>query len=290
VNRLRFAVVGDPIAHSKSPAMHTAAYRALGLPHSYEAVRAGADDLARVVRALRDGSFDGLNITVPHKERVLALVDSVHPTAARVRAANTLVRTVDGRIEAHNTDARALEAELMALEPRLGEVRSVRDPCAVVLGAGGAARAAVAALLQLGVDPIAVRARDGARRDTMLAELRAAFRLADACLTGQPLSARSDDERSVQVVVQTTSAGMTGADPGDPVAAAVAWGALPDSAVALDAVYAPPETPFLHAARRRGLRSANGLGMLARQGALAFELWLGTPAPLDAMLAALQPG
>jgi shikimate dehydrogenase len=94
-------------------------------------------------------------------------------------------------------------------------------------------------------------------------------------------------EAVTRAVVQATSAGMRGADPGEAAAAVVAWDALPSDAVALDVVYAPPDTPFLHAARARGLRCTNGLGMLARQGALAFELWLGVPAPLEAMLAAL---
>jgi shikimate dehydrogenase len=288
VTPLRFAVVGDPIAHSKSPAMHAAAYRALGLPHSYEAIRAGADELAGVVAALRAGTFHGVNVTVPHKERVLGLVDEVDPSAALVRAANTLVRSPTGRIQAHNTDVRALEAELLALEPRLSELSErTGDPCAVVLGAGGAARAAVAALKSLGLGPVVVRARNEARREPMLAELRASLHHADSWLRGQLLRADSRDERDVDVVIQTTSAGMHGADPGDAIAAAVAWDALPDAAVALDVVYAPPETPFLRAARARGLRCANGLGMLARQGALAFELWLGVAAPLPAMLAAL---
>jgi shikimate dehydrogenase len=288
VTGLRFAVVGDPIAHSKSPAMHAAAYQSLGLPHSYEAIRARPEELADVVAALRAGTFHGLNVTVPHKERVLALVDDVDPSAARVRAANTLVRSSSGRIAAHNTDVRALEAELVALNPRLREpAERTGDPCAVVLGAGGAARAAVAALDALGVRPIVVRARNEVRREAMVAELKRSLHLQAAALRGQLLQASPRDERDVEVVIQTTSAGMRGADPGDAVAAAVAWDALPDSAVVLDAVYAPPETPLLRAARARALRCDNGLGMLARQGALAFELWLGIAAPLPAMLAAL---
>ena len=104
----------------------------------------------------------------------------------------------------------------------------------------------------------------------------------------QPWQPSPGSEALSLAVVQATSAGMTGADPGDPVAAVVAWEALPPDAVALDVVYAPPETPFLAAARSRGLRHASGLGMLARQGALAFELWLGVPAPFDVMRAALD--
>ncbi|HTB72329.1 MAG TPA: shikimate dehydrogenase, partial [Polyangiaceae bacterium] len=111
----RFAVVGDPVGHSKSPAMQGAAMRALGLPHTYEAVHATADELPGVVARLRAGEFDGLNLTVPHKERVLALVDSLDESARVAGAANTLVRADGGRLVAHNTDAPALAAELARL-------------------------------------------------------------------------------------------------------------------------------------------------------------------------------
>jgi shikimate 5-dehydrogenase len=112
VRALRFAVIGDPIAHSKSPAMHLAAFRALGLPHRYEARRVTAAELPGVVQELRDGRYDGLNVTVPHKEAVLALADE---RGADLRAANTLVRTPDGRVVAHNTDVPALVEELRDL-------------------------------------------------------------------------------------------------------------------------------------------------------------------------------
>ena len=263
---LRFAVIGDPVAHSKSPVMHRAALRALGLPHTYKAIRVTADELPGVVQALRDGTFAGLNITVPHKQRVLDHVDGLDESARTAGAANTLVRTGDGRVVAHNTDVAALVAELTALA---GPGAAWPTWRVLVLGSGGAALAARAALASLGAADIRVRAR----------------RKGEAW---QPLEPSPSSERMTHVIVQATSAGMSGADPGEPVAAAVAWDALPPGAIALDVVYSPPETPFLAAARRRGLKSANGLGMLARQGALALELWLGGPAPLGAMLAALQ--
>lgn len=265
---MRFAVIGDPVAHSRSPAMHAAAYRALGLPHTYEAVRVSAEELPRIVQALRDGAFDGLNVTVPHKQRVLALVDEIAPDAAAIGAANTLVRA-GGRVVAHNTDTPALAAELLVLLEQSGPP----DVRALVLGSGGAARAAVAALERhLGVTDVVVRARSA--RPGLPAP--------------QPWLPSPESEAKTRIVVQATSAGMHGADPGETVASAVAWDALPPDAVALDVVYAPPETPFLRAARARGLRCANGLGMLARQGALAFELWLGAAAPLGVMRAELD--
>jgi shikimate dehydrogenase len=270
----RFAVIGDPVAHSKSPAMHAAAYRALGLDCRYEAIRVPASDLPAIVQRLRDGEYDGFNVTVPHKQRVVHHVDDVDPSASDVGAANTLVRgpledratplvvARVGVVRAYNTDVAALRAELVALAPERSPEHWAASR-AIVVGSGGAAKAAVAALRSLGVSHSIVRSR----RDGNLAP--------------------GAEDAGALTVVQATSAGMDGADPGDEVARAIDWRALPGQAIALDVVYAPPETPFLRAARARGVRAANGLGMLARQGALAFELWLGVPAPLDVMRAAL---
>lgn len=283
---LRFALLGDPVAHSKSPVMHAAAFRALGLPHRYEAVRVREDELGAWVAKLRSGAFEGFNVTVPYKRAILAHADVLNPCAALVGAANTLVRDDAGRIIAHNTDVTAIAEELHALAPELA-----RDPSGatgLVLGAGGAARAAVVAMARgLGIRRIAVRARSDAA--SLVRELEPALRLAghDVSVHAEPFAASADAERSVLFVVQATSAGMQGGEPGDAVAGAMAWDALPPRAAALDVVYAPAETPFLRAAAEHGLRAAGGLGMLARQGALALQLWLGVPAPYGAMLKAL---
>jgi shikimate dehydrogenase len=264
---LRFAVIGDPVAHSKSPRMQAAAFRALALPHTYEAVRVTQSELPRIVAALRAGDFAGLNVTVPHKERVLALVDVVDDGARAAGASNTLVRGADGRVLAYNTDAPALADEIRALVGSVGALGAR----ALILGSGGAARAAKMALTRhLGALEVLVRART--QRDAAT----------------QPWRASPESEATTRLVVQATSAGMTGGDPGEAVAAVVAWDALPNDAAALEVVYAPPETPFLRRARSRGLTCANGLGMLARQGAFALQLWLGVKAPLDAMRAALE--
>jgi shikimate dehydrogenase len=265
--------------------MQAAAMRALGLPHTYEAVRASVGELPAVVARLRAGEFDGLNVTVPHKERVLSLVDALGESARVAGAANTLVRTADGGLVAHNTDAPALAEELARLA---GSRAWPAGACALVLGSGGAARAAVAALgVHLGIADIAVRARafaDPARRDAFV-------RTAPHPVTPEAWAPNAEREARTVAVVQATSAGMRGADGGDAVVGAVAWEALGQATVAIDVVYAPRDTPWLQAARRRGLRCDDGLGMLARQGALALELWLadlGVKAPLEAMRAALE--
>jgi shikimate dehydrogenase len=261
----RFAVIGDPIAHSRSPRMHQAAYHVLGLPHTYAALRVTPTELRAVVADLREGRLDGCNVTLPHKVHVLEHVDRVAPSAAAFGAANTLVRDRHGAVVAHNTDIPALAAELADVDPR---------GTAIVLGSGGAARAAVAALCMHRVRRIVVRSRSP-------------IVLPPGILVQQEAMACGAAERKASVIVQATSLGLDPARPDAAIPAhAIDWAHVPASAFALDLVYSPSITPFLEAAS--GHRAANGLGMLARQGALAFELWLGVRAPLYTMWSALS--
>ena len=253
---MRFVLLGDPVAHSKSPAMQNAAFQALGLPHTYEAVRVREAEIGGWVDKLRRGEVGGINVTVPYKRAALAYADEIGGVARACDACNVLALR-HGKVFAADTDAPALAEEL-----RDG---GLPGGTAIILGSGGAARAAKIAVERLGAETIVMRARRGG---------------------DEPLLP-SGTEAGARWIVQATSAGMTGADPGEPIARAVDFTLAPN-ALALDVVYDPPETPFLAAARAAGLRTKNGLGMLARQGALAFEIWLGRPAPLDVMLAAIQ--
>lgn len=294
MTKLRFAVIGTPIAHSLSPAMHAAAFRALGLPHTYERIETSAAELVDRVEALRRGEFAGLNVTVPHKTKVLALVDEVHASARATGAANTLVRTADGRVRAHNTDTPALAREITQLA---GNASRLRGGVGIVIGTGGAARAAIVALashLQLG--RVLVRGRSLEETGHAVAYVRqidailavAGGRGVGVALGADGLHAPDEEDARLVAIVQATSCGMKGAAPGEVVAGAVRWEHVPADAVAIDVVYAPPRTPFLERARARGLSADNGLGMLARQGALAFELWLGVPPPVAVMRAAID--
>jgi shikimate dehydrogenase len=274
---LRFAVLGSPVAHSKSPMMHGAAYRALGLPHVYEKIETSEEELPSRIEALRTGVYAGLNVTVPHKTRALALADEVDPSAHATGAANTLLRTGAGRVRAYNTDAPALRDELVATSSH--GALGFRGRSALVLGTGGAARAAVYALGLLGVARVVVRGRR--RNDDLAGVLHASA--PSATITFEPLDGGHPTASDLAAVVQATTAGMTGAAPGAIVADAVDWASLPSDCVAYDVVYAPPRTPFLERAEARGLAHAGGLGMLVRQGAVAFELWLGIAPPLDVM-------
>lgn len=279
---LTFAVVGSPVAHSKSPRMHGAAYRALGLPHRYEKLETSAAELELRVASLRAGEVAGLNVTVPHKRAVLTLVDALDPSASATGAANTLVRDASGLVRAYNTDAPALRDELVRVAG--GDAPRFVGRTAVVLGTGGAARAAIFALGQLGVAHVVVRGR---RVDDGLAAVLAASR-ASSSLSFESLSARPTRDADLVAIVQATTAGMDGSGVDGSVARdAVAWEGVPDDCVVYDVVYAPSRTPLVLHAASLGLAVDSGLGMLARQGALAFELWLGTMPPLDVMLAAI---
>jgi shikimate dehydrogenase len=280
---LRFAVLGSPVAHSKSPTMHGAAYRALGLPHVYEKLETRDDELPARLDSLRRGDYAGFNVTVPHKTRALALADERDASAEATGAANTLVRTREGRVRAYNTDAPALADELAALA---GSASPFAGKSAVVLGTGGAARAAVFALGRLGIARVEVRGRTA--RPELASVLAAAA--PSAAYTSTLLVAPPAEVSDLVAIVQASSAGMTGANAaaGESVADAVAWASVPPSAVAYDVVYVPPRTPFVARAEARSLACASGLGMLVRQGALAFELWLGVAPPLDVMRSALE--
>lgn len=283
---MRFAVIGHPVAHSMSPAMHAAAYRALGLAHTYEKIDTPPDQLARRVAELRHHDLDGLNVTVPLKTAVLALVDDVTPTARAMGAANTLVRDADGAVTAHNTDAPALAEEIARLRPR-----GLMNRSAVVIGSGGAARAAVFALAQLGVAHVTIRARrplEGAEaiaRAGADAQPDLETRGASPIVLSAGLDAPAREREDLAVIVQCTTAGMAHGAPGAVAVDAIAWEAVPPDAVAYDVVYA--RTPFLARAAKFGLPHDDGLGMLVAQGAIAFTLWLGVSPPRDVMRAAI---
>lgn len=275
----RFVLIGHPVAHSLSPAIHHAAYGALGLPHRYELV--DCPDLAHVERALeaiRRGEIEGANVTVPWKREALKLADRVAPGAQRVGAANVLVRGADGALVAHNTDVLALVEEFQRL------VTTVRR--VVVIGNGGAAPAVVVAAREAGAEVVTVTARKFLPSEPAESWPHAAeFSARGAALAAWP-GADADAQRRfnlllsrVDLLVQCTSAGMHGADDGQALANLIPWEHLPQCALAYDLIYNPANTPFLEGARAAGLGAENGLGMLVAQAAKAIELWLSVVPP-----------
>lgn len=281
----RFGLVGHPVGHSVSPAMMRAAFEALGVACSYEAIDAPDEAaLAGVIGALRAGELEGLNVTLPHKRAALRMADSAGEMAARSGAANVLVREAGGKIRAENTDAPAI---VRVLGSRLAVRR-----WALVLGSGGAARAALLACEALGFQGIEITSRswgspeDAWERGKELPEVRAKVQL-EPWMTEWGEAARLAG-RDADLVIQATSAGMQGADPADEVIARMPWEVLPRSAVAFDVVYRPRVTPFLARAMRSGLAVEGGLGMLVEQAALAITLWLGVAPSIDVLWEAAE--
>lgn len=270
---IRLLLVGWPVGHSRSPAMHRAALSAHHLDGTYELFPAPPGDLADAVAVLRnDPDVLGFNVTVPHKQAMLDLVDHVEPLAKQIGAVNTVVRN-GGLLVGANTDA---DGFLRAL----GEAGGDPTAPALVIGAGGAARAVVAGLARAGAARVDVAAR---RVDAAAALVEA---LVDGDGRALELADLTEAFGGARTIVQATSATM---DPevAETFADALPWDALAPGAACMDLVYEPLETTFLAKARAAGGQPIDGLGMLLHQGALAFERWTGRKAPLEVMREAL---
>ncbi|MBZ0212538.1 MAG: shikimate dehydrogenase [Nitrospirae bacterium] len=255
-----FAVIGDPVGHSKSPAMHHAAYDALGLPYRYVAVHVAPGRVAEALERMREMGYRGVNVTVPHKAEALAWASQPDSLASRIGAANTVdLRT--GR--AWNTDAPGFMDTLVDL--------GLRSPYrAVVLGAGGSARALVAALSDEAAVEVAVWNRTRDRAERMVQELAPGAQVLDR-----------PDLTDADLVVNATSTGLSG------IELDLDFAATPPDALAYDLAYGSEPTAFERQAASVGRRQTDGRGLLAAQGARAFEHWLGIPAPKAVMLRAI---
>jgi shikimate dehydrogenase len=266
-------LIGDPVAHSVSPAMHNAAFAAFGIDEEYVLWHTPAPTLPERIAQVRAPGMRGANVTVPHKTAVMRLLDSVNAHAQAIGAVNTIVRDAAGRLHGVNTDApgfaRALTyAGFMA-----------RGGSVVVLGAGGTARAIVYALVESGIGSVVVANRTAARAHALVQDMQPrssvplhALALDDAVL--DTALAHAD------LLVNTTTVGLDGA------ASPLAPERLHAGLFVVDAIYR--HTPLLRVAAARGARVQNGLEMLVQQGALAWEAWMGRAAPVDSMRAAAQ--
>ena len=276
---LRLGLTGWPLGHSLSPRLHQAALAALHLVGEYRLypvppLPEGQGALAELVQQMRLGRLHGLNVTIPHKQSVLPLLDELTPAASAIGAVNTIYRRA-GRLVGHNTDAPGFLADLeqlgfagLASEPR---------PKALVLGAGGAARAVCCALAQAGWQ-VCITARRFEQASALAANLNAQSWAASA-LTFEPASLLLP----FSLIINTTPVGMYPDVQANPWPAGIPF---PPGAAVYDLVYNPPETALIRAARAAGLPAANGLGMLVEQAALAFEVWTGRTVPRLPMLKA----
>jgi shikimate dehydrogenase len=259
--RRRLGVLGWPVAHSRSPAIQNAALAHAGLRDwRYQLLPVPPELLAEVVPALPTAGFAGANVTIPHKQAALTLATEATPRARGIGAANTLTFAPDGAIGADNTDAPALIAALPF---------SVAGRTAMVLGAGGSARAAVWALLDAGAAEVRVWNRTAARG-----------REVSAALGATP----ADHATAADVLVNCTAVGLDGSDPFDRLPVGPAD--LGAYACVVDLVYTAAGTALVHEARRQGIPAVDGLELLVGQGALSFEIFTGVAASLEVMRAA----
>ncbi len=260
----KLAVLGHPVAHSRSPAMQTAALSELGLTEewSYEAIDVAPDELGARVRAMAAADFVGANLTIPHKEAALALADELSETAREIGAANTL-SFADGAIRADNTDAPGL------IDALPGSVAGGR---ALVLGAGGAARAVVWALLREGAE-VEVWNRTELRSRNLCEEIG-----------GDPVT--EPEQGDYALIVNTTAVGLGDEDPFAELPLESAG--FQQGQTVVDMVYGEEPRRLLAAAAGAGATTVDGIEILVRQGALSLEIWTGCEPPLEAMRAAAR--
>lgn len=270
----RVGLLGYPLSHSVSPAMHNAAFAALNLPGRYELLETPAEELPDLVAQLRQDKWLGANVTIPHKARVIELLDEIDPSATGIGAVNTIVRN-EARLIGYNTDVTGFQVDLQS-----HGVEIAADNV-IILGSGGAARAVTAALIP-----------GGAQIQYITPLIDEAGQLIEDLVkpagTGAEILPWEDDSFASadgRLVVNATPVGMS------PDVASCPWPddiPLPKGAFVYDLVYNPAETMFMKRARTEGLGAGSGLGMLVEQGALAFELWTGKTPSREIMAAAAQ--
>jgi shikimate dehydrogenase len=269
-----YGIIGWPVNHSRSPQMHNAAFQALGMDCVYVPFAVPPQHLAEAVQGLRSLGVAGWSVTIPHKSAIMPFLDRLSPEAVRAGAVNTVCNQ-DGRLIGYNTDGAGL---LISLE------RDLDCPVAgkriVVLGAGGAARGAVAALVEADAGSIVVVNRTLSAASQLAAELRGHFP-AKPAIEVTDFSALSQLLPETDLLINATARGLHGEE-----IAGLDLALLPAAAKVYDVVYGASLTPLVRSARQRGLLACDGLGMLAAQGELAFRHWTGVSPP-DGLLGAV---
>lgn len=249
-------VMGWPVGHSRSPRLHGHWIEQYGVNGAYVPLPVAPDDFEQALAGLQAVGFRGVNVTVPHKERAFRACDTLDDDAERIGAVNTITFGPEGTVQGSNTDAFGFMENIRQTAEWPGSI-------AVVLGAGGAARAVCVALIDVGSTEIRLINRTRERADSLAEEFGAVIRVYD-------WNNRQDAQLGASLLVNSTSLGMTGQPRLD-----IDLDALPTSAIVNDIVYAPLETPLLAQARERGNIVVDGLGMLLHQARPGFESWFG---------------
>lgn len=265
-------IIGDPVAHSLSPIMHNAVIETLHLDYAYVPFSVSPDDLAAAIAGMRALGVAGFNVTIPHKSSIIPLLDRVSPEAELCGAVNTVQRE-NGLLIGYNTDGIGL---LRSLQEDLDF-----DPAGktvVLLGAGGAARGALASLCMKGVARVVVANRTTERGEALVDAFRERFPSVHFLLTSLESGPLTQNLKDADLLLNTTSVGMKGSS-----FEGLSLAGMRSNASVYDMVYSPPETPLLAAAGKCGLQWANGMGMLAAQGEEAFRIWTGVHPPKGLM-------
>lgn len=266
---IKCGVIGHPVSHSKSPIIHNHWIEKYGLSGKYEAIDIVPEELRDKIKSLLDSGYAGFNVTIPHKETIMALCDDMDDTAKKIGAVNTLYLK-NGKVIGTNTDAFGFIENVKRCVPGI----DISHRPSVVLGAGGAARAILSGLIGAGANKIILLNRTRDKAET-LAHLNSDI------ITVRDWEVRNGVLKDAGLVVNTTALGMKGKDP-----LAIDLSALPNDAVVSDIVYAPLMTDLLKAAEARGNKVVTGIGMLLHQARPAFEKWFGVLPDIDAILEA----
>lgn len=271
-----YGLIGNPVSNSLSPLMHNAAFKHLGIDAEYRLFELKEEEVAPFLKALTDKNIFGLNVTIPYKAKVIPLLDKVDKEAGAIGAVNTIFLR-DGKSEGFNTDGAGFLKHLsedLKFAPQGEKI--------VILGAGGASKAVAFYLAKAGVKSIVLFDIYKDKTETLVKELKNNFPAVDikAAESVAALGIPSAD-----LLVNTTPIGMKESD-----SSPVDENLLGKNTLVYDLIYNPAETKLLKAAREKGTKTANGLGMLLYQGVLAFEIWIGKKAPVEVMRNALKGG
>jgi len=266
-----FAVMGDPIEHSKSPAMHNAWFEEMSIDATYIPVHVSSENLESAVAGLKTLGASGWNVTIPHKTAIIPYLDELDELAEKMGAVNTVVRTKEGTLKGYNTDGVGF---VRSLEEAVG--KSHKDKPVLLIGAGGAARGIAFAMQQQGYENLTIANRTVANAQAIVDEMG----------TGQAISLTEAEATLADfgILVQMTSAGLATGNFSMPFSLEH----LTKGAIVADIVYNPLMTPFLQAAEEKGATVVTGLGMFVHQGAIAFEYWLGESPNTNSMIAQLK--
>ncbi|MBG9756565.1 shikimate dehydrogenase [Lysinibacillus sphaericus] len=266
-----FAVIGDPIEHSKSPAMHNAWFEEMSVEATYIPLLVSSEQLGAAVAGLKTLGASGWNVTIPHKTAIIPYLDELDELAQKMGAVNTVVRTTEGKLIGYNTDGVGF---VRSLEEAVGS--SHKDKPVLLVGAGGAARGIAFAMQQQGYSDLTMTNRTVANAQAIVDEMG----------IGRAISLKEAEETLAHfsIIVQMTSAGLATGNFSMPFS----LNRLAKGAIVADIVYNPLMTPFLQAAEEKGATIVTGLGMFVHQGAIAFEHWLGDYPNTNSMIVQLN--